>query len=60
LSFSIPLMAEELMRCNLIKEVPQLAVPVFLFLGRHDHTAPTQLSEEFYASPHAPHKQLIA
>ena len=44
---------------NLIKEVPQLAVPVFLFLGRHDHTAPSKLSEEFYASLQAPYKELI-
>ena len=59
LSFSIPLMADELMSFNLIKEVSQLAVPVFLFLGRHDHTAPTELSEEFYGSLQAPHKELI-
>ena len=59
LSFSIPLMADELMSLNLIQDVPELAVPVFLFLGRHDHTAPTELSEEFYASLRAPHKELI-
>jgi pimeloyl-ACP methyl ester carboxylesterase len=59
LSFSIPLMADELLSFNLIKEARQLAVSVFLFLGRHDHTAPTQLSEEFYASLRAPHKELI-
>jgi pimeloyl-ACP methyl ester carboxylesterase len=59
LSFSIPLMADELMKFNLIKEVPQLAVPVFVFLGRHDHTAPTELSEEFYGSLQAPHKEVI-
>ena len=59
LSFSIPLMADELMSFNLVKDVPRLAVPVFLFLGRHDHTAPTQLSEEFYASLQAPRKEVI-
>jgi len=59
LSFSIPLMADELMSFNLVEEVSQLTVPVFLFLGRHDHTAPTELSEEFYASLKAPHKELI-
>jgi pimeloyl-ACP methyl ester carboxylesterase len=59
LSFSIPLMADELTSFDLIEEVPKLEVPVFLFLGRHDHTAPTQLSEEFYASLQAPHKELI-
>jgi pimeloyl-ACP methyl ester carboxylesterase len=57
-SFSIPLMADELMKVNLIKEIPELAIPVFLFLGRHDHTAPTGLSEEFYASLQAPHKEV--
>jgi pimeloyl-ACP methyl ester carboxylesterase len=59
LSFSIPLMADELTSFNLIEDVPQLAVPVFLFLGRHDHTAPTELSVEFYESLQAPHKEII-
>jgi pimeloyl-ACP methyl ester carboxylesterase len=59
LSFSIPLMADELMSFNLIEEVHQLEVPVFLFLGRHDHTAPPELSEEFYAALQAPDKGLI-
>ncbi len=59
LRFSIPLMADELMNFDLIKEVRRLDVPVFLFLGRHDHTAPPELSEEFYASVQAPHKELI-
>jgi pimeloyl-ACP methyl ester carboxylesterase len=59
LSFSIPLMADELTSFNLVKEVRQLAVPVFLFLGRHDHTAPTELSEEFYEALEAPHKEVV-
>ena len=59
LSFSIPIMADELVSFDLVKEIPKLEVPVVLFLGRHDHTAPTQLSEEFYASLEAPHKELI-
>jgi pimeloyl-ACP methyl ester carboxylesterase len=59
LSFSIPLMADELMSFNLIEEVRRLEVPVFLFLGRHDHTAPPELSEEFYAALQAPDKGLI-
>jgi pimeloyl-ACP methyl ester carboxylesterase len=52
-------MADELMSFNLIEEVHQLEVPVFLFLGRHDHTAPPELSEEFYAALQAPDKELI-
>lgn len=59
LSFSIPLMADELADFNLVDEVPELAVPVFFFLGRHDHTAPTELSEEFHAALQAPHKEIV-
>ena len=59
LSFSIPLMADELMKINLIEEVPRLAVPVFFFLGRHDHTAPTELSREFHSSLRAPYKEVV-
>ena len=59
LSFSIPLMSKELMSIDLVKDAPRLEVPVFLFLGRHDHTVPTQLSEEFYASLRAPKKEVI-
>lgn len=59
LSFSIPLMADELTSFNLIKEVPLLTVPVFLFLGRQDHTAPTELSEEFYEALQAPHEEVV-
>lgn len=59
LSFSIPLMSDELLKLDLINDVPQLEVPVFLFLGRHDHTAPPELSEEFAAALRAPHKEVI-
>ena len=59
LSFSIPLMSKELMSIDLVKEVSGLEVPVFLFLGRHDHTVPTQLSEEFFASLQAPLKEIV-
>ncbi|HSK90816.1 MAG TPA: hypothetical protein VK875_05855 [Euzebyales bacterium] len=59
LSFSIPLMAEELLSFDLAKDVRKLDVPVYFFLGRHDHTAPPELSEDLYASLQAPHKELI-
>lgn len=59
LSFSIPLMADELLAFNLIDDVQDLAVPVFFFLGRRDHTAPPELSEEFYAALQAPRKELV-
>lgn len=57
--FSIPLMVDELVSLNLLKEVTELAVPVFLFEGRYDYTAPSALAEEFYASLKAPYKRLV-
>jgi pimeloyl-ACP methyl ester carboxylesterase len=59
LRFSIPRMGDELLRVNLHEEIPELSVPVWFFEGRHDHTAPFVLAEQFYASLHAPSKRLI-
>ena len=59
LSFSIPLMAEELAHIDLIEEVPRLTVPVFLIAGRHDHTAPPELAVEFLERLDAPHKETV-
>lgn len=58
-AFSIPLMAGELMRVNLLDEIKELAVPVFLFEGRYDYTAPSVLAEEFFAALKAPYKRLV-
>lgn len=57
--FSIPLMAGELMRVNLLDEIKEIAVPVFLFEGRYDYTAPSVLAEEFFAALKAPYKRLV-
>ncbi|HET9782863.1 MAG TPA: alpha/beta hydrolase [Candidatus Dormibacteraeota bacterium] len=58
-AFSIPLMADELMKLNLLTEVKELEVPVFLFEGKYDYTAPYELAEEFFAALKAPHKRLV-
>ncbi len=58
-AFSIPHMADELMKLNLLDEVKELDVPVFLFEGRYDYTAPSELAEEFFAALKAPYKRLV-
>lgn len=57
--FCIPLMSDELMHMNLLEEIRQLAIPVFIFEGRYDHTAPAELAEEFYRALRAPFKKLV-
>ncbi len=59
IKFSIPRMADELRRVNLLEEVRALSVPAFFFLGRHDYTAPFVLGEQFYRSLNAPRKELV-
>jgi pimeloyl-ACP methyl ester carboxylesterase len=59
LKFSCRLMGDEIMGVNLLQEIPELSVPVFLFTGSYDYTTPFVLVEQFYASLHAPYKKLI-
>lgn len=59
LKYSIPLMADEILRLNLLREIKQVSVPVFFFEGRHDYNCPSVLAEEFYAGLQAPYKKLI-
>ena len=40
-------------------QAPQLAVPVYFLIGRHDVNAPSALVEEYYALLDAPYKELI-
>lgn len=59
MKFSIPLLRNELLRLNLLREIHELSIPVFIFEGRHDYTAPVVLAEQFYKALRAPHKKLV-
>lgn len=41
------------------QQVPQLDVPVYFLIGRHDVNAPPALLEEFAAALVAPHKEIV-
>jgi pimeloyl-ACP methyl ester carboxylesterase len=56
---TIELMYDEFVDINLFEQVPAVEVPVYFFLGRHDHMVPAELSEEYFNVLQAPSKELI-
>ncbi len=56
---SMELLWPELLRVNLRETVPALGVPVFFVEGRHDHEAPAELAEQYFAELTAPSKELV-
>ena len=57
--FSLDAMWAEISTLNLMKIVPVLQVPVFFFLGRHDHWVPPETSVAYFDALIAPSKQLV-
>jgi pimeloyl-ACP methyl ester carboxylesterase len=55
---SVRLMMPELMAVDLRSQVPQLDVPVWFMLGRHDYEAPFKVAEEYFSALIAPSKTL--
>jgi proline iminopeptidase len=56
---SIEAMHQELLAFDLRHEVSTVDVPVFFFLGRHDHHADANLAAEYFASLRAPMKKIV-
>ncbi|HCY74512.1 MAG TPA: alpha/beta hydrolase [Ignavibacteriales bacterium] len=56
---SVRLLWPELMKVNLNLQAPELKVPVFFILGRHDFEAPSVLAENYFNNLIAPYKELI-
>ncbi|MDE3155034.1 MAG: alpha/beta hydrolase [Acidobacteriota bacterium] len=56
--FSLDAMWERVSRVNLLTLVPALQVPVFFFLGRHDHWVPPDTSVAYFEMLAAPSKTL--
>jgi pimeloyl-ACP methyl ester carboxylesterase len=57
--FSLDAMWGEVSQLNLLEVVPELKVPVFFLLGRHDHFVPPRTSVAYLEKLKAPSKQLV-
>ncbi len=55
---SLKLLNPELMNVNLFEQVPELKVPVWFLLGRHDFEVPSVLSAKYFDAIKAPEKTL--
>jgi pimeloyl-ACP methyl ester carboxylesterase len=49
----------EVSRLNLLDAAPVLQMPVFFFLGRHDHWVPSETSVAYFDALTAPAKKLV-
>jgi len=57
--FSTYAMWEEVSALNLVKAAPVLAMPVFFFIGRHDHVIAPETSVAYFDMLSAPSKKLL-
>jgi pimeloyl-ACP methyl ester carboxylesterase len=57
--YSLRTLWPEVSRLNLETAVPELKMPVFFFLGRHDHQVAAETSEAYFEKLIAPSKQLV-
>lgn len=57
--FSLDAMWVEVSALNLVTLVPALQMPVFFFLGRHDHWVPPEVSVNYLDLLNAPSKKLV-
>ena len=56
---SLDALFPELYRTDLFVEVPEVPIPVYFCLGRHDYEVPSALSAEYFEALKAPRKQLV-
>ena len=56
---SMRLLWQELMTINFIEQVPNLKIPLFFMLGKHDYKVPYPLAEQYFNILEAPSKELI-
>jgi pimeloyl-ACP methyl ester carboxylesterase len=56
---SVRALYPELSRLDLFVQVPELNIPVYFCLGRHDYEVPSVLSAKYFEALKAPRKQLV-
>lgn len=57
--FSLRTLWQEVAQLNLEKSVPELKMPVFFFIGRHDHQVACETSAAYFERLVAPAKNLV-
>ena len=57
--FSMNAMWDEVSNLNLLRDAPELRVPVFFFLGRRDHWVPPETSMAYFDALSAPSKEVL-
>lgn len=58
LQFAAPL-HEQVKSINFFKQIPEIKIPVYFFLGKYDHITPTKPVVKYYQSLKAPYKKII-
>lgn len=58
-TYSIDTMWEEVSSLNLLNLVPELSVPVYFLLGKHDYTVPYEIAEQYFDKLIAPYKEIV-
>ena len=56
---SLKAMNDELLELDLTRSVPEVAVPVFFFLGRYDRHVDARIAAAYFAKLKAPFKRLV-
>lgn len=57
--FSTKIMMKELLKVNLFEQVPELKVPVYILMGRHDYNWSAELAKKYFDTLKAPKKEFI-
>jgi pimeloyl-ACP methyl ester carboxylesterase len=57
--FSTRTMMKELLTVNLSKQVPEVIVPVYFLMGRHDYNWSAELAKKYFDELKAPKKEFI-
>jgi len=55
----IKMMENEVLKMNLLEEIPEVRIPIYFFLGRHDNQIPAVVAERYFDIIKAPTKELI-
>jgi pimeloyl-ACP methyl ester carboxylesterase len=57
--FSTKIMMKELLTVNLFEQVPELKVPVYILMGKHDYNWSADLAKKYFDALKAPKKEFI-